>query len=449
MEQPRKNRDACGSGPSSSRLGRGRRVVVCRSQLALDCAERARLTELEQVVERGFETFLQVGAALLEIRQRKLYREGHETFEDYCRTRWGFGARRARQLIAAAQIGTAVPVENEAQARELAPLRADEAALAAVVQELQAAHGDKLTAPLIREAVTERLAREQYCREPAPGREPQPSILPAVAPASKPGDRYRLGAHRVVCGDATDPSDVARLMRGRRARLLFTSPPYLDLRRFGDGQDLSVERLARFLALFAEQAEILVVNLGLIRRNGEVVRYWDSYLRAAEAADLRLLAWNIWDKGAGGAHPSGGFFPPQHEWLFCFGKEPRPLYRTVPNQNAGKVTDNSRRSRDGLMRSSPPLAVLSRKPIGSVLQLPQEKANHLVGHPAPFPVSLPKAYVETLTEPGDIVVDPFLGSGTTLIACELTGRACYGVELEPTYCDMVRARYQALTRAAG
>ncbi|MGI9120541.1 MAG: hypothetical protein ACR2G7_10565, partial [Acidimicrobiales bacterium] len=80
--------------------------------------------ELEAVVERGIATFLEVGQALAAIRDRGLYRDTHPTWEDYCRDRWGFSARRARQLITAS--GTIVPVANEAQARALAGLDADE-----------------------------------------------------------------------------------------------------------------------------------------------------------------------------------------------------------------------------------------------------------------------------------------------------------------------------------
>jgi len=88
--------------------------------------ERSRLAELEEVVERGLTTFVEVGNALLEIRDQRLYRETHSTFEAYCRERWGFVASRARQLIAAAKTVTVVTAAGlpapttERQARELA-----------------------------------------------------------------------------------------------------------------------------------------------------------------------------------------------------------------------------------------------------------------------------------------------------------------------------------------
>ena len=92
---------------------------------------------------------------------------------------------------------------------------------------------------------------------------------------------------------------------------------------------------------------------------------------------------------------------------------------------------------------------LPSRPIGSVLVLPGErKETRRWNHPAVFPSELPKAYIEALTDPGDIVIDPFAGAGSTLIACELTGRRCFALELEPRYCDLVRARYTALILAS-
>jgi hypothetical protein len=93
---------------------------------ALAPMEKARLVELEQVVERGLQTFFEVGTALLEIREQRLYRQTHKTFEAYCRQRFGFSDSRGRQLIAAARTVTAVTElglpapKTEREARELA-----------------------------------------------------------------------------------------------------------------------------------------------------------------------------------------------------------------------------------------------------------------------------------------------------------------------------------------
>lgn len=130
-------------------------------ELALAPEAARRLTELEATVERGLQTFVEVGEALREIRDSELYRAEHGTFEDYCSTRWGFTDRRARQLMRTAEIGTVVPVENERQARELAPLAGDEAELAETWRELKEEHGEHLTAEKVREAVHARLRTEQ------------------------------------------------------------------------------------------------------------------------------------------------------------------------------------------------------------------------------------------------------------------------------------------------
>ena len=92
---------------------------------ALATSEAARLADLETAIERGLTMFMEVGEALREIHEARLYRADHSTFENYCRERWGFTDRRGRQLMEAAEIGTQVPVQSERQARELARLRSN------------------------------------------------------------------------------------------------------------------------------------------------------------------------------------------------------------------------------------------------------------------------------------------------------------------------------------
>lgn len=128
----------------------------------------ARLGELEGVIERGLATFVEVGQALLEIRDSRLYRETHRTFEAYCRERWAMSKSHANRQIDAAVVArlltpTGVIPANEAQARELAPLLRDgEAELLATVRELRVSHGDGVTAKAIRTAVASRVrARRQ------------------------------------------------------------------------------------------------------------------------------------------------------------------------------------------------------------------------------------------------------------------------------------------------
>src|SRR3990167_8947949 len=116
----------------------------------------SRLAELEAAIENGLKAFMEAGWALAQIRDAGLYRAEYRTFDAYCKTRWGFTDRRARQLIAASQTGTMVPVMNERQARALAPLRRDQEAAAAAVDAAQAV-GATVTAKALSDAVRRRI----------------------------------------------------------------------------------------------------------------------------------------------------------------------------------------------------------------------------------------------------------------------------------------------------
>lgn len=125
---------------------------------------RKELARCEAVIERGLESFVEVGTALLRIRDEKLYRESHKTFEVYCKERWGMSRSYAHRQIDAAGIAGLLPigdVPNEAVARELAPLKAAPQELTEVWEDLQEKHGDKLTAEKVRTAVDERLILER------------------------------------------------------------------------------------------------------------------------------------------------------------------------------------------------------------------------------------------------------------------------------------------------
>lgn len=128
------------------------------------------LADCEAVIERGLNTFVEVGAALMEIRDSRLYRSTHGDFDTYCQDRWGFSRRRAGQMIEAAEVGTMVPTSNERQARALAPLKDDPEVMAEVMAEV-AEEADKVTARAIgdkvAEKVAERLAQAEDARAEA------------------------------------------------------------------------------------------------------------------------------------------------------------------------------------------------------------------------------------------------------------------------------------------
>jgi hypothetical protein len=143
-------------------------------------SEQQQLTELETAIERGFQTFLEVGAALAAVRDARLYRAEYATFEDYCQARWGMTRRNANHLIGAVDVvetlGTTVPKPtNERQARALG--KVPEAERPEVWQEAHERSGGKPTARLIEQIASERT--QQASDQPAPA-------APRAAPASRP-----------------------------------------------------------------------------------------------------------------------------------------------------------------------------------------------------------------------------------------------------------------------
>lgn len=269
-------------------------------------------------------------------------------------------------------------------------------------------------------------------------------------PDSKAGMVYELGPHRLVCGDATDPAVVELLMQGERAKLLMTSPPYGDAREYdpASGRDLRPETLAQFIPAFAAHVDLMVVNLGVLRADDEVVTYWDDYTMAARMAGLKLLSWNVWDRlEAGTMGQQTAMFPTHHEWLFVYGRKSFKTNLTVPNKGAGDPAGLTVRQQSGSVEpTTGPAVIRERGHLASVLRNPPHKGRHEgIDHPAIYPVAVPDAYIRSTTQTGDTIVDPFAGSGSTMIAAENLGRACFMVEISPGYCDVIRRRWEEHT----
>lgn len=263
----------------------------------------------------------------------------------------------------------------------------------------------------------------------------------------KEGDLWQLGNHRLLCGDSTKKEDIEILMNGDKAELLFTSPPYCDMREYNGDKDLSVDHLSNFVNSYSNFADYQVINLGLKRSNNEIVPYWDEYILKAREAGYKFLSWNIWKKpNAGSIANQTAMFPIEHEWIFVFGEAVKELNMTVKNKNEGVMRRRHYRKKDGTIYNGDFRAVKSHRPIGSVLEVCQEvSAENNKLHPAMFPVEFPAKYIEAMTDPNDNVIEPFCGSGTTLIACEQLNRNCYAMELDPHYCDVILQRWEQFT----
>jgi DNA modification methylase len=263
------------------------------------------------------------------------------------------------------------------------------------------------------------------------------------------GQVWQLGNHRLMCGDSTDAEDVSTLMDGSVAELLFTSPPYSDMREYNGGKDLDEAFLAKFISTYAEHCHYQAVNLGIKRQNHEIIRYWDRYIAEAESSGLKLMSWNVWDKTfCGSPAQQSALVPVRHEFIFVFGKTFKDINITW-DKKPENIKDNvigRRRNADGTMSvygegdTSKPY-----KKMESVLQCPPNTGPSSSLHPATFPVRLPFEYIQAFTDEGDVVAEPFGGSGTTIIAAEQLGRRCFAMELDPNYCDVIIERWQSYT----
>jgi DNA modification methylase len=277
---------------------------------------------------------------------------------------------------------------------------------------------------------------------------------PAV-PVSRAGDVWALGQHRLICGDATNAAVVTSLLQGERARLCFTSPPYGNQRDYTSGGIGDWDGLMRgvFANLPMTDDGQVLVNLGLIHRDNEFIPYWDAWLGWMRAQDWRRFAWYVWDQGPGMPGDWSGRFAPSFEFVFHFNRSSRKPNKIVPCKHAGQEShlradgsSTAMRSKEGEVggwtHAGQPTQD-SRIP-DSVIRVMRHKGKigKDIDHPAVFPVALPEFVVQAFTDRGDLVFEPFGGSGTTMLAAERTGRVCRSVEIAPEYVDVAVRRFQ-------
>lgn len=335
----------------------------------------------------------------------------------------------------------------------------NEELLALELTELSA-HGDDLSLLGFDEGELEGLLAEGLGTDedpPAPSDPEASDDLPEVprVPVSRPGDVWCLGRHRLICGDASDPAVVEGLMKGERATLCVTSPPYGNQRDYTSGGVADWDALMRgvFAHLpMAADGQVLV-NLGLIHRDNEVVPYWDAWIAWMRSQGWRRFAWYVWDQGPGMPGDWAGRLAPSFEFLFHFNRASRKPNKTVPCKWAGQEThlradgsSTAMRGKDGEVGGWTAAGQPTQdfRIPDSVIRVMRHKGKigPDIDHPAVFPVALPEFVIAAYSEPGDRVFEPFAGSGTTLLAAERTGRVGRALEIAPEYVDVAIKRFQ-------
>lgn len=269
-----------------------------------------------------------------------------------------------------------------------------------------------------------------------------PDAVPDVPeePASKPGDLYLLGQHRLLCGDATNPDDVQKLMAGKKATLMATDPPYLV--DYAGGQHPSSE-----------------ANGGIVDgvRVGHEEKHWDTYIDHEHSVEFYVdflrcaldhaltddaavyqwfgimrteVIWQSWREV--------GLLP--HQVLIWL-KSRSVLTYSHFMWNYEPMMYGWRQGH--MPKMKPPADAKAVWEIGSAIE---DGASGI--HPTQKPVETIRRPIAYHTKPGGLIYEPFSGSGTALIAAEETGRTCYALEQAPQFVDVAVARWEAFTGLA-
>lgn len=265
---------------------------------------------------------------------------------------------------------------------------------------------------------------------------------------AKPGDVWELGPHRVACGSSTDPGLVARLFCGRAANAMVTDPPY-GVAYESRGRKTAHRAIAGDDADNAELAKLLTAALGLAFVNLEeggacYVFHGDSkravFERALAEVGYLVHQTLVWVKDSFVLARLD--YQPQHEPIL-YGWRPGGRHTWYGARKRTAIVADQQPDLDTLDRDE--LVALLRKLYGSTDVIRHDRPRRSDEHPTMKPVGLLSRLIVNSTKKGALVYDPFLGSGSTLIAAERQGRVCYGVELEPAYVDVVVRRWQTIT----
>lgn len=290
---------------------------------------------------------------------------------------------------------------------------------------------------------------------------PDPDAVPEVPknPVTKKGDIWALGEHRLICGDCRDAKVVGRLFGKQKANIAFTSPPYASQRKYDETSGFKPIHPDKFVEWFEpvqahERLHVTddgswFVNIKEGSSEGQRLLYVkDLVLAHVRSWDWKFIdefCWRNTRNGTPGVWPNR--FKNAFEPVFQFAKGTsikfRPKSVAVESDLAFKYEKSNEASKtNGILLGKHAAGEAGMALPSNVLEIaPSSESDH----GAAFPVALPEFFVKAFSDAGDIVFDPFMGSGTTLMACEHLGRKGLGAEISPGYCDVVVERWQAFT----
>jgi DNA modification methylase len=259
---------------------------------------------------------------------------------------------------------------------------------------------------------------------------------PKETAISKIGDLWELGPHRLLCGDAQSATDVRRLMGSALAAMVITDPPYnLPIRKiqgrgrikhgnFAQGSgEMSSAEFARFLRIVLALAAEHSIN-GSIHFVFMDWRHMGELLATGSAVYSELKTLIAWVKTT---PAQGSFYRSGHELIFVFKNGDAPHINNIELGRHGRNRSN--------VWTYPGVSTFRAG-----------RLDDLAMHPTVKPVALVADAMRDCSRRGDIVLDLFMGSGTTIMAGERVGRRAYGLEIDPLYVDVAVRRWQAYTK---
>ena len=230
---------------------------------------------------------------------------------------------------------------------------------------------------------------------------------------------------------------------------VITSPPYGYQRDYGKPiADWDALMCGTFGSLNASDECQILVNLGQIHRDGEVWPYWEKWREFMRGNGWKFFGWYVWDQGDGLPGNWNGRLAPSHEYVFHFTRKSIQPNKWRPTQMR-PASGTGLRGKDGKTKgiSSPDKCGQEFKIADSVIRVYREMRRD-VDHPAVFPVRFPQELAQSFTYPNHTALDPFMGSGTTGVACMNLGRKFIGIEIEPKYFDIACERIENAQRQA-
>ena len=263
---------------------------------------------------------------------------------------------------------------------------------------------------------------------------------------TQPGDIWKLGVHRLMCGDATSEQDMAKLMNGNKAQMAVTSPPN------GGGKDYEKNGLEPWLAAMRSAVKNLTRYAGIVCWNLcdlyptgtqfiEPTNFFSSQMFAEHG--FRPIWIRIWKKqganfGISSYHTVSNKPTQQYEYISAFSRNGDVEYNDQEYVWLSAYAGHAFRFVKRLTKEE-------RKNWGYAGIWEMSGVRSGKDQPAMYPVELPWRCMKMHSDRGDIVLEPFSGSGTTIIASEQLERVCYAMEKDPAYCDLAVKRWEQFT----